>query len=312
MNKTANKTIINNVLVDEAGKDKNIVVLCSDSRGSAGLEPYVKAHPAQFVEVGIAEQNLVAIAAGMAACGKKPFVFSPASFLSTRAVDQIKVSVAYSHTDVKLIGICGGVSYGDLGLTHQAVNDIAIMASTPGLRVYLPCDRFQTEKLIRALLQDDEPAYVRIGRNAVADVYERGNVPFEFNKATTIQDGSDVTIVACGEMVQYAKAAGEILKGKNISAHVIDMYCLKPIDEATIIKAAEETELILTVEEHVKIGGLGSMVAQVVAENAPVKVINLGLPDEPVIPAAPAQIFKHYGIDTEGIVEKILSATLKM
>ena len=159
--------------------------------------------------------------------------------------------------------------------------------------------------MIRALLQDDEPAYVRIGRNAVADVYERGNVPFEFNKATTIQDGSDVTIVACGEMVQYAKAAGEVLKEQNISARVIDMYCLKPIDEAAIIKAAEETELILTVEEHVKIGGLGSMVAQVVAENSPVKVINLGLPDEPVIPAAPAQIFKHYGIDTEGIVEKI-------
>ncbi len=305
MNKIANKNVINDVLIEEAAKDKNIVVLCSDSRGSAGLNPYVKAHPAQFVEVGIAEQNLVTIAAGLAVCGKKSFVFSPASFLSTRSMEQAKVDVAYSHTNVKLIGISGGVSYGELGMTHQSANDIAIMASTPGLRVYLPCDRFQTEKLIRALLQDKDPAYVRIGRNPVADVYEEGNVPFELNKAVTIQDGSDVTIIACGEMVQGAKAAGELLKAKGISARVIDMYCVKPIDREAIIKAAKETKLILTVEEHVKLGGLGSMVAQVAAENAPVKVVSLGLPDEPAIAGKSAQIFHYYGMDAEGIVKKI-------
>ncbi|MBQ3442741.1 MAG: transketolase family protein [Selenomonadaceae bacterium] len=305
MNKIANKNVINDVLIEEAAKDKNIVVLCSDSRGSAGLNPYVKAHPAQFVEVGIAEQNLVSIAAGLAVCGKKSFVFSPASFLSTRSMEQAKVDVAYSHTNVKLIGISGGVSYGELGMTHQSANDIAIMASTPGLRVYLPCDRFQTEKLIRALLQDKDPAYVRIGRNPVADVYEEGNVPFELNKAVTIQDGSDVTIIACGEMVQGAKASGELLKAKGISARVIDMYCVKPIDREAIIKAAKETKLILTVEEHVKLGGLGSMVAQVAAENAPVKVVSLGLPDEPAIAGKSAQIFHYYGMDAEGIVKKI-------
>ena len=305
MNKIANKNVINDVLIEGAAKDKNIVVLCSDSRGSAGLNPYVKAHPAQFVEVGIAEQNLVSIAAGLAVCGKKSFVFSPASFLSTRSMEQAKVDVAYSHTNVKLIGISGGVSYGELGMTHQSANDIAIMASTPGLRVYLPCDRFQTEKLIRALLQDKDPAYVRIGRNPVADVYEEGNVPFELNKAVTIQDGSDVTIIACGEMVQGAKASGELLKAKGISARVIDMYCVKPIDREAIIKAAKETKLILTVEEHVKLGGLGSMVAQVAAENAPVKVVSLGLPDEPAIAGKSAQIFHYYGMDAEGIVKKI-------
>ena len=306
MNKISNKMIINDVLCAAAAADKNIIVLCSDSRGSASLEPFAKKFPAQFVEVGIAEQNLVSIAAGLAACGKKPFVFSPASFLSTRAVDQIKVDVGYSHTNVKLVGIAGGVSYGDLGLTHQAVSDIAAVASTPGLRVYLPCDRFQTEKLFRALLRDDEPAYIRVGRNPVADVYAE-NFSFELNKSTTIQDGSDVTIIACGEVVQYAKAAAKMLKEKNISARVIDMHCLKPLDEAAIIKAAKETEFIVTVEEHVKIGGLGSMVAQCVAENFPVKVVNLGLPDAPVIPAAPAQIFKHYGFDAEGIVKKIFA-----
>lgn len=305
MNKIANRTIINNVLVEEAAKDKNIVVLCSDSRGSADLGLYSKTHPKQFVEVGIAEQNLVSIAAGMAACGKKSFVFSPASFLSTRSMEQAKIDVAYSYTNVKLIGISGGVSYGEFGMTHQSVNDIAIMASTPGLRVYLPCDRFQTEKLIRALLQDKDPAYVRVGRNPVADVYEEGNVPFELNKAVTIQDGSDVTIIACGEMVQYAKAAGELLKDKGIFARVIDMYCIKPIDKEAIIKAAKETKLILTVEEHVKFGGIGSMVAQVATENAPVKVVNLGLPDEPAISGNSAQIFHYYGMDAEGIVKKI-------
>ncbi|MBE8949161.1 MAG: transketolase family protein [Quinella sp. 3Q1] len=305
MNKIANKAVVNNVLVEVAGKDKNLVVLCSDSRSSASLEPYVKNFPAQFVEVGIAEQNLVSIAAGLAACGKKPFVFSPASFLSTRAVDQIKVDVGYSHTNVKLVGIAGGISYGDLGLTHQAVSDIAALASTPGLRVYLPCDRFQTEKLIRALIQDDEPAYIRIGRNPVADVYEEGNVPFALDKSTLLQDGTDVTIIACGEVVQYAKTAGELLTAQGISARVIDMYCVKPLDEPAIIKAAQETKLILTVEEHVKIGGLGSMVAQVVAENSPTKVVSLSLPDAPVIPATPAQIFKYYGMDADGIVKKI-------
>jgi len=305
MNKIANKTVINNVLVEEAANDKDIVVLCSDSRGSAGLGPFSKTHPQQFVEVGIAEQNLVTIAAGLAACGKKSFVFSPASFLSTRSMEQAKVDVAYSHTNVKLIGISGGVSYGELGMTHQSANDIAIMASTPGLRVYLPCDRFQTEKLIRALLQDKDPAYVRIGRNAVEDVYSEDNTPFELNKAITIQDGSDVTIIACGEMVQGAKAAGELLKAKNISARVIDMYCIKPIDRDAIIKAAQETKLILTVEEHVKLGGLGSMVAQVTAESAPCKVVSLGLPDEPAIAGKSAQIFNYYGLDAEGIVKKI-------
>ena len=304
MNKISNKVIINDVLSEAAAVEKNLIVLCSDSRGSASLETFAKKFPAQFVEVGIAEQNLVSIAAGLAACGKKSFVFSPASFLSTRAVEQVKVDVAYSHTNVKLIGIAGGVSYGDLGMTHQSFNDVAIMASTPDMRVYVPCDRFQTEKLFRALLQDKDPAYIRVGRNPVADVYSE-NFPFEFNKATTIQDGSDVTIIACGEMVQGAKAAGELLKAKGISARVIDMYCVKPIDREAIIKAAKETKLILTVEEHVTLGGLGSMVAQVAAENAPVKVVSLGLPDEPAISGKPAQIFQYHGMDAEGIVKKI-------
>ncbi|WP_085023371.1 transketolase family protein [Anaerovibrio sp. JC8] len=305
MNKIANKQVINDVLLEEAAKDKDIIVLCSDSRGSAGMKSYAEQRPEQFVEVGIAEQNLVGISAGLAACGKKPFAVSPASFLSTRSMEQAKVDVAYSNTNVKLIGISGGVSYGALGMTHHSATDIATMGSMPNMRVYLPSDRFQTEKLIRSVLKDEKPAYIRIGRNAVEDVYEEGNVPFELDKATLVKDGSDVTIIACGELVGDAKAAAEELAGKGISARVLDMYCVKPIDKDAIIKAAKETKLIVTVEEHTMYGGMGSMVAQITAANAPVKVVNLTLPDAPVVTGKSREIFKYYGLDAEGIVKTV-------
>lgn len=305
MNKIANKQVINDVLLEESAKDKDIIVLCSDSRGSAGMKTFAEERPEQFVEVGIAEQNLVGISAGLASCGKKPFAVSPASFLSTRSMEQAKVDVAYSNTNVKLIGISGGVSYGALGMTHHSATDIATMGSMPNMRVYLPSDRFQTEALVRTLLKDEKPAYIRIGRNAVEDVYEEGKVPFELDKATLVKDGTDVTIIACGELVGDAKAAAEQLSSKGISARVLDMYCVKPIDKEAIIKAAKETKLIVTVEEHTMYGGMGSMVAQITAANAPVKVINLTLPDAPVVTGKSREIFKYYGLDVEGIVKTV-------
>ncbi|WP_027406434.1 transketolase family protein [Anaerovibrio sp. RM50] len=305
MNKIANKQVINDVLLEESAKDKDIIVLCSDSRGSAGMKSYAEQRPEQFVEVGIAEQNLVGISAGLASCGKKPFAVSPASFLSTRSMEQAKVDVAYSNTNVKLIGISGGVSYGALGMTHHSATDIATMGSMPNMRVYLPSDRFQTEALIRSVLKDEKPAYIRIGRNAVEDVYEEGNVPFELDKATLVKDGTDVTIIACGELVGDAKAAAEELSGKGISTRVLDMYCVKPIDKDAIIKAAKETKLIVTVEEHTMYGGMGSMVAQITSANAPVKVVNLTLPDAPVVTGKSREIFKYYGLDAEGIVKTV-------
>ena len=305
MNKIANKQVINDVLLAESAKDKDIIVLCSDSRGSAGMKSYAEQRPEQFVEIGIAEQNLVSIAAGLASCGKKPFAVSPASFLSTRSMEQAKVDVAYSNTNVKLIGISGGVSYGALGMTHHSATDIATMGSMPNMRVYLPSDRFQTEALIRSVLKDEKPAYIRIGRNAVEDVYEDGNVPFELDKATLVQDGTDVTIIACGELVGDAKAAATELAKKGVSVRVLDMYCVKPIDKEAIIKAAKETKLIVTVEEHSAYGGLGSIVAQIVSANAPVKVINLTLPDAPVITGKSREIFHHYGLDADGIVKTV-------
>lgn len=305
MNKIANKQKICNILIEESEKDKDIVVLCSDSRGSASLTDYAKIRPEQFVEVGIAEQNLISISAGLARCGKKAFAVSPACFLSTRSMEQAKVDVAYSNTNVKLIGISGGVSYGALGMTHHSANDIATMASIPNMRVYLPSDHFQTEKLMRALLRDEKPAYVRVGRNAVEDVYEEGKVPFEMDRATVVQEGSDVTIIACGEMVKAAKDAAQVLKEKGISARVLDMYCVKPIDVAAVEKAAKETKGIVTIEEHTSYGGLGSMVSQIVAAKCPKKVINLSLPDAPVVTGKSSQVFDYYGLNAEGIVKTV-------
>ena len=305
MNKIANKQVICDVLLREAEKDKDIVVLCSDSRGSASLAPFAKEKPEQFVEVGIAEQNLVSISAGLASCGKKVFAASPACFLSTRSMEQVKVDVAYSNTNVTLIGISGGISYGALGMTHHSANDIATMGSIPNMRVYLPSDRFQTEKLIEALLKDKKPSYVRVGRNAVADIYTEDNVPFKMDEATVVKEGTDVTIIACGEMVKAAKDAAEILQAEGISARVLDMYCVKPIDKEAVIKAAQETKAIITIEEHTSYGGMGSMVSQIVAENAPVKVVNMCLPDSPVVTGKSQEVFDHYHLNAEGIVAKV-------
>lgn len=304
MNKIANRQVICEVLMEHAKEDKDIVVLCSDSRGSASMTPFADTYPEQFVEVGIAEQDLVSISAGLAKCGKKPYAASPACFLSTRSYEQAKIDCAYSNTNVKLIGISGGISYGALGMSHHSAQDIAAMAAIPNMRVYLPSDHLQTRCLVEALLKDEKPAYIRVGRNAVEDVYEEGNVPFEMDKATVIRQGTDVALIACGEMVKPAADAAKLLEEKGISATVVDMYCVKPLDQDAIIRVAQNAKAVITVEEHSPFGGLGSMVAQVVAANCPKKVVNMTLPDEPVITGTSKEVFDYYGLNAEGIAKK--------
>lgn len=309
-NTIPNRQVICQVLLEHAKEDKTITVLCSDSRGSASLTPFAKEFPQQFVEMGIAEQSLVSTAAGMARCGLRPFAASPASFLSTRSMEQVKVDVAYSHTNVKLIGISGGISYGALGMTHHSAQDIAALASIPGLRVYLPSDRFLTKALMKALVQDNDPAYIRVGRNAVDDVYDSVPESFRMDKAVTVREGTDVTLIACGEMVKPAVDAAALLAGQGISARVVDMYCVKPLDREAVEKAARETHAIITVEEHSLYGGMGSMVSQVVGESHPVKVKNLALPDEPAIAGKSGEVFAHYGLDAQGIAKAAQEALL--
>ena len=306
MNQIPNRQAICQVLMEKAKADKDIVVLCSDSRGSASLTPFADAFPEQFLEVGIAEQNLVSISAGLAKCGKKPFAASPACFLSTRSYEQAKVDCAYSDTNVTLIGISGGISYGALGMSHHSAQDIAAMSAIPNMRVYLPSDRFQTAWLIEELLKDEKPAYIRVGRNAVEDIYSEESQPFEMDKATLLAEGNDVLLVACGEMVKPAQDAVEILKSKGISAGLLDMYCVKPLDKEAIVDEAKRVKAVITIEEHAPFGGLGSMVSQVVGSECPRKVVNMALPDEPVIAGTSKEVFNYYGLNAEGIVKKAM------
>ncbi|MBE5910100.1 transketolase family protein [Pseudobutyrivibrio sp.] len=311
MNKIPNRQAICETLMAHAKNDKDIIALCSDSRGSASMTPFFNEFPEQSVEVGIAEQNLVGIAAGMAHVGKKPYCFSPACFISTRSYEQAKVDVAYSNTNVKLIGISGGISYGELGMSHHSAQDIAAMSAIPNMRVYLPSDRFQTAKLIEKLLEDDKPAYVRVGRNPVEDIYSEDNIPFEMDKATVHKYGQNnekkVVIVACGEMVRPSIEAAKLLQEKNYAVTVLDMYCVKPFDSKALINAAADAELVVSVEEHAPFGGLGSVVAGVVSANKPVKVIQLALPDDHVITGKSKAVFDYYGLNGEGIANTVIN-----
>ena len=256
MNKIANRQVICDTLMELAKDDKDIYVLTSDSRGSASMTNFANEYPKQFVEVGIAEQNLIGIAAGLATTGKKCFAASPACFLTMRSIEQVKVDVAYSNTNVKLIGISGGVSYGALGMSHHSLQDIAVMRAIPNMDIFLPADRFETEKLVRELVKYDKPAYIRIGRNPVDDVYESTDFDFQIGKANVMREGKDITIIATGETVKPAIEASDELKELGIKCRVLNMHTIKPLDKEAIIKAAKETGHIITVEEHSIYGGL--------------------------------------------------------
>ena len=276
-------------LVELAKEDKNIVAVTTDARGSVTLTKFFKELPEQAVECGIAEQDAVGIAAGLAQSGKNTFV-----------------DVAYSQNPVKILGVSGGVAYGALGATHHSLHDVAALRTFPGMNVFLPCDARQTRKLVQALVKYPYPAYVRVGRNAVPDVYENDDFEFEIGKATTLMEGDDLTIIGCGETVYHCLKAGEMLREQGIKARVLDMHTLKPVDEEAILKAARETGKILTVEEHSRYGGLGGIVSELTAEHCPVKMHILGIPDENVVHGKPLEIFHHYKLDAEGIFETAL------
>jgi transketolase len=287
-------------ILREAQKNHDIFVVTTDARGSVTLDDFANSLPEQFVEVGIAEQNAVGVGAGLALAGKNVFVCGPACFYSARSLEQVKVDVAYTKTSVKIIGVSGGVSYGALGSTHHSLHDVAVMRTFPDMHVYLPADRFQTEKLTEYLAGSDEPAYVRMGRNAVPDVYTASDI-FTFGKGRILTEGQDVAIIATGETVYHALQAGKELLTKGINSMVIDMHTIKPLDEDLIISAARKTGHLLTVEEHSIFGGLGGAVAEVISQNYPVKMKILGIPDENVINAKPLEIFEYYGLTASKI-----------
>lgn len=306
-NKIPCRKSFTDTLLELATKDKEIIAVTSDASGSATLTDFGKALPEQFVEVGIAEQNAVGVSAGLASTGKKVFIFGPACFYVARSLEQVKVDMAYSQMPVKICGVSGGVAYSQLGATHHSLHDIAVLRTFPGMEVYLPCDVRQTRKLVEKLVNHPKPAYIRVGRNAVPDVYDDDNFDFELGKANMLMDGRDLTIIGTGETVYHCLEAAKTLKEQGINARVLDMHSLKPFDREAVVKAAKETGRIVTVEEHSIYGGLGGIVAEICAEECPVKVKRLGIPDENVIHASPLEVFHYYGFDAEGIVKNVLS-----
>ena len=303
MNKVTNRQVICDTLLAAAKQDRDIIVACSDSRGSGSMTAFFEQYPAQSVEVGIAEQDLVSISAGLAACGKKVFAVSPACFLSTRSYEQAKVDVAYAETNVTLVGISGGISYGALGMTHHSLQDIAAMSALPGMRVYLPSDRFQTKAVVEELLQDEKPAYIRVSRSASEDLYSEDTV-FS-GGAKVLKEGKDVLFVACGELVAPCLHAAELLEKEGVSAGVVDAYRVKPLNEELVLKAAEGVRLVAAAEEHSPYGGLFSMTAQMFSSKCPKKVVGLTLPDGHIVTGTQSEAFQYYGLTAEGIARRV-------
>jgi transketolase len=293
-------------LIELAGKDPNILVVTSDSRGSGKLIPFAEKYPDQIVEVGIAEQNLVGVAAGLASAGKKVFAVSPACFLTARSLEQIKNDVAYSDQPVTLVGISAGVSYGALGSTHHSIHDVAVLRAIHNMQIVVPADNFETRQAVLAAAESDKPIFLKFGKKAMPHL-PRKDGKFEIGKATTICTGHDVAFIACGETVAPAYEAARLLESKGIIAEVISMHTIKPLDKASILEVAKRCKAVVTVEEHSVNGGLGEACASLLMQEhlfVPFKIV--GIPDEETVAGSQTEIFNFYGISGEGLMKTAL------
>lgn len=289
-------------ILDLAMNNPNIVVLTADLAESTRVLEFAKKFPQQFVEVGVAEQNMMGLAAGLALTGKVPFVSSYAVFSPGRSWDQLRVSVCYSEANVKVVGAHTGVSVGPDGATHQALEDIAITRVLPNLVVVVPCDSIQTRKATVAIGQMMGPAYLRITREKTP-VITTSDTPFEIGKAQVLREGKDVTIIACGPLVYEALLAAEELSRQQIEAEVINNHTIKPIDTETIVSSAKKTGRVVTLEEHQVIGGMGSGVCECLAENWPVPVIRLGMQDRFGESGEPRELLEKFGMTATDVVK---------
>ncbi|MFN8352889.1 MAG: transketolase C-terminal domain-containing protein [Spirosomataceae bacterium] len=321
----ANLEIFSSILQNLAENDREIFVVTSDSRGSGKLVPFGQKYPEQIVEVGIAEQNLVGIAAGLASMGKKTFAVSPACFLTARSLEQIKNDVCYSDNPVKLVGISAGVSYGALGTTHHSLHDYAVLRAINNITIVAPADNYETEEAIKAAASFNKPIYLRFGKKVMpASIYdlrftngesknnrksEIVNRKFQFGKGRTVRHGSDLTFIATGETVLPAFEAAEKLSIENcIDATVVSMHTIKPLDTELIAHLAENGSPIITVEEHSIYGGLGEAVGSFLMQNGfhnRFKII--GLPDDHTVSGSQNEIFEHYGISEKGLAKLALT-----
>lgn len=307
--KIATRAAYGDALVELGGQYPNLVVLDADLSGSTMTKGFAKAYPDRFFNMGIAEGNMMTVAAGLAAAGKKAFANSFAIFASGRAFEQVRNSIAYPHLNVTVVGSHGGLSVGEDGATHQACEDMAVMRAIPGMVVCCPCDGTEMKAAVKALMDYDGPAYLRLGRSAVEDL--TGDLPgyaFQLGKGVTLRDGGDVTIIAVGLMVQEAMKAAETLAAEGIQARVIDMHTVKPLDEELVLKAAKETGCIVTTEEHNIVGGLGSAVAEYLSGVCPVPVVRHGVEDVFGRSGKASEVLAAYGLTADGIVAKVKAA----
>jgi len=303
--KIATRDAYGKVLVELGKEIEDIVVLDADLSKSTKTSNFAKEFPHRFFDMGIAEQNLIGTAAGLAACGKIPFASTFAIFAVGRAFEPIRNSVAYPRLNVKIAATHAGLTVGEDGASHQCIEDLSLMRTVPNMTVLCPADAVETEAAVRAAVQLRGPVYIRLGRSKVPIVYERGNYTFELGKGITIRDGRDVTVIATGIMVSKAlEAAGELEKD-GIQVRVVDIHTIKPIDEEIIIKAARETGAIVTVEEHSIIGGLGSAAAEVVSENFPVPLKRIGIMDTFGESGTGGELLVKYGLTPQNIMEKV-------
>ncbi|MEO5563342.1 MAG: transketolase C-terminal domain-containing protein [Chitinophagaceae bacterium] len=304
----SNQDIFSETVQRLAETDRDIIAVTSDSRGSGKLVPFGNRFPKQIVEVGIAEQNLVGVAAGLASAGKKVFAVSPACFLTARALEQIKNDVAYSDNPVTVVGISAGVSYGALGSTHHSLHDFAALRAINNITIVVPADNFETTHATELAAKSNSPVYLRFGKKVMQGLKEVNNDTFEFGKGRVIKEGDDVAIIACGETVYPALQAAEQLAESNIRATVVSMHTIKPLDTDLLKKLALKCKAIVTVEEHSVYGGLGEACASYLLQNnlaKPFKII--GIPDEYTITGSQQDIFNHYGITKDGISSTVTS-----
>jgi transketolase len=296
-----NQDVFADTVLARAREDRNVLVVTSDSRGSGKLKPFGDALPGQLVEMGIAEQNLVGVAAGLAAAGKTVFAVSPACFLTARALEQIKNDVAYSDHPVKLVGISAGVSYGPLGSTHHSIHDFAVLTAIHNISIVAPADNHETAAAVRAAIDWPRPLYLRFGKKQMPDLHPPGT-PFEIGKAITLSRGSDITFIATGEMVAEAAEATRLLAAEGFSCGVISMHTVKPLDREAVLEAAARSTAIITVEEHSVHGGMGSQCAALLMQQGSrVRFKIAGIPDEHTVTGSQGEIFRHYGIDAPGL-----------
>ncbi|MDT0677637.1 transketolase family protein [Autumnicola musiva] len=286
--------------------DSDIMVVTSDSRGSGKLVNFGEEYPEQIVEVGIAEQNLVGMSAGLASTGKKVFAVSPSCFLTARSLEQIKNDICYSDNPVNLIGISAGVSYGSLGSTHHSTHDLAVLRAINNINILVPADNFETEKSIEIAAESEEPFFIRFGKRPMYDLHD-SKTKFRLGKGIQIKNGKDLAFVATGETVYPALKAAEKLEKEGISCSVVSMHSIKPFDKELLLEIASSCSAIVTVEEHGIYGGLGELCAAILMEegiNIPFKIV--GIPDEYTVTGAQMEIFEHYGISEEGLAETAL------